>query len=265
MEFRGATVEAALATARAAQGPDVTVLRALRVRRGVRGLLPGPGEVVLRVRVPVQASGVPGAPATRNGDPVDHALRALLARNDHLDVDPAAAAATPSPSRPPSAPVRDFVPESDIVVVETPDGGHGHRALEVAGAELERAPQPPPPAAGPGTRPGTAVEEPRWDVPAMHVAGLPLAVCRRLPDTDPGDHRARVAALAGAIAAVVPSPCPPGPTQAVALSGYGPQGALALIQAGASGVVPDRLHLDDGPVLATAYALALGVLACVPR
>lgn len=325
-EFRAPTVEAALTAARAAHGADVEVLRAQRVRRGVKGLLGGAEEVVLQVAVPPAADppgaptpGAAGRPAAPAGSStaVDDVLRALLARNDELDADPdgrATAGARPTgpapvdvldltdlPTRPPAqAPEPAPAPETLAPPETAPPRGRwrrrGPRSSERPGtAEVETdpeveapgpddrplpalfaqprhplpsgvdGPRPAHPAPGIGTHGTAALGEPAWDVSVLHTVGVPIEVCRRLPGADPGGPAERVSVLAAAIAAVVPTPCAPGPEQAVALSGYGPLGALSLVQAGVAGVTPDRLYLEGGAVRATAHALAKGVLACVPR
>lgn len=70
--FTGATLAGALAAARTAHGPGATVVRALRVRQGVRGLL-GRERYEVHVRLPASppAPGtqpVPGRPSAAAGD-----------------------------------------------------------------------------------------------------------------------------------------------------------------------------------------------------
>jgi hypothetical protein len=108
------------------------------------------------------------------------------------------------------------------------------------------------------------IDEPLWSREALSALGVPEQILEALPEREPRGDLAWVTALAKAIQSLVPGPVQVGPETPVAVDGYGPQGALVILQAGVGGLPPGRLASLDGRVApATPLELALAVRTCV--
>ena len=78
-----------------------------------------------------------------------------------------------------------------------------------------------------------------------------------LPSPAPRDDLGWVVALTAAIEAAVPAPAEPDEQHPVVVSGYGLQGAVAVLDAGSRGLVPGTITHAGRTAPATATELAL--------
>jgi hypothetical protein len=277
--FTGDTLEQAMAYAVAALGPDLSVRRARKVRKGVQGLVGKDRYEVVAIPSPSPAS----------DDAVQSAFDALLEQAEAAEepsprvrrtTRPASPHPAPSvaehtaPARPaPRAPVTR-APRPAPVVEEVP-------TLTRAVARPAVAPPPPPPPP-PARKPrkGTAVVKAPTKAPARTKAsrapvpagwsrqalvdlGLPTTVLRALPAEDPVDDLAWVVALAVAMSAVLPAPAALDAAHPLVVNGYGTEGVLWLLDAAARGLTPGTITVGDRTAAATATELALAVRTAV--
>lgn len=264
--FSGDTLEEAMANAVAALGPELSVRRARKVRKGMQGLMGKDRFEVLALPAP-----------RADGDALEDAFDALLSRAEEAEEErvparrtgesvaeqhphPAplvAAHFTPPPTparstrrRPAPAPATD--PEPDVVPVPVP------RAARSAPEPLLLEPEPERPAPAPRGKRGTG-----WSRTALQRLGVPKSVLQALPQDDPGDDLAWLTAVAAAIATVLPAPQAPGPACPLVVSGHGLAGALAMLKAAADGLVPGTLTTGDRTAPATPLELALVLRSAV--
>ena len=116
-------------------------------------------------------------------------------------------------------------------------------------------------------RPGQPVYDtnPGWSRAALVALGVPAPILEQLRGKRLSGDSAWTAALADAIAAVVPPAAPPGPGSELCVSGHGAASAVKILQAGVNGFTPGLLHLDGREAAASPMELALAVRACLPR
>jgi hypothetical protein len=271
--FEAASVDLALRAARAAHGPDVQVVRALRVVAGVRGLLgQARYQVLVRPPVPVQvvvlpdteaAAPAPAEPVT-GGDPLRSALDDLL--------DAADARERGAEAGPPDIVEEDSgwswaqQQEVDRLLADL-DARVGtaaspHPALEMAAHET------PPPLLPQDDDEWAEVEDAPgsgWDRDELRRLGVPAAVLSRLPVEDPSDDAGWRRALQGAIEAVVPAPSKADAQHPVVVSGHGLLGVVAVLRAAVEdGLTPGTISFDGRRRPANPAAL-VDVLAAVVR
>ena len=252
--FTGDTLEEAMAYAVASLGPDLTVRRARRVRKGVQGL---------RGKESYEVVAVPAPRAAADEDAVGSAFAALLeqaelaedpqpvrrtARPATADAPPVVLASVPVP-RPELEP---FVPVAPPVVDPAPV-----RARRPVPAT--RAPRPAPRrATSAAAAPRRTAETVGWGVVALRELGLPRAVLAALPAKEPRTDMAWVAALTKAFASVLP---PADPTAPVCVSGTGLEGVRGILAAARKGMTPGTITYAGRTAPATAMELALCVRA----
>jgi len=255
--FSGPTVQHALAAARAAHGPGVQVVRAVRRTPGLRGLL-GRVRFEVAVRPPARTvSVVQGAPvpqrATRTPsgpgvDPLRGALDGLLDAAEERE----------------RAVTGELVDDTAWTWAQQNDVG---RLLEELTARSAPARAHPAPAlAVHGELPAEVVPEvgSGWDRDELRRLGVPAAVLSRLPVEDPPDDAGWRRALRAAIAATVPPAGRPGEHTAVVVSGYGLLGAVAVLRAGAEdGATPGTISHAGKRRTATPAALVEVLASCV--
>jgi hypothetical protein len=277
--FTGDTLEQAMAYAVATLGPDLTVRRARRVRKGVQGL---------RGKETYEVVAVP-APRAASGDAVGTAFDALLAQAEEAED-----LAQPQPVRRTTRPAEPDLPP--VVLEAVPELAPVTPAPEAIVFDQEMlAPAPTPTAAKPVAKPVApkplaakpaaprtrttapksarttaparrpAVPAPRrtgsesgWGRTALKQLGLPTAVLAALPAKEPKDDLAWVAALAKAFATVLPEA---DPAAAVCVSGTGLDGVRGILAAGRKGMTPGTITYAGRTAPATAMELALCVRA----
>ena len=284
--FSGPTVDAALRAARAAHGPHVEVVRAMRVLSGVRGLLGQARFSVVVRRPPVTEVTVlpivpdaPARPRPSSGSP-DDVLRGVL--DDLLE---AAEHDERSAAEPEDggwwwaqqgeiehllaelgervAPDAARHPAPGLARHGDDDLAPPHLALE-AGALLDAAEgrsdlalldaQEPEAPVGPG-----------WDREELRRLGVPTEVLSRLPVEDPSDDAGWRRALVEAIGAAVPAPSLPDAQHPVVMSGHGLLGAIAVLRAALEdGATPGTLG-HEGRYRPATPAAFVDVLAASVR
>lgn len=266
--FSGASVESALRAARAAHGPRVEVLRALRVVAGVRGLLgQARYEVVVKRPVPTTVEVLHldrSRDDARGGDPVSSALDDLLDAAEEREAALAGEEDEAGWTWTQQSEVEDLFAElAERLGPDTPR----HPALAVAEHDLlgDDLPQGPPLEA----EDADVVLEPAmgagWDRGELRRLGVPAAVLSRLPVEDPSDDAGWRRALLGALAATVPPPAQADAQHPVVVSGYGLLGAIAVMRAAVEdGATPGTLALDGRHRPATPAAF-VEVLAASAR
>ena len=274
--FEAASVDLALRAAREAHGPDVQVVRALRVVAGVRGLLgQARYQVLVRPPVPVEVTVLPtepvapapaGAAYADGGDPLRSALDELLdaAEERERGGPPDIVEEDTGWSWAQQQEVDRLLADLDARVgAETSP----HPALEMAAHE---APLPAPATlddlqdddewADLDDDPGSG-----WDRDELRRLGVPAAVLSHLPVEDPSDDAGWRRALQGAIAAVVPPPAKADAQHPVVLSGHGLLGVVALLRGAVEeGLTPGTISFDGRRRPANPAAL-VEVLAAVVR
>jgi hypothetical protein len=256
-----------MAYAVASLGPDLTVRRARRVRKGVQGL---------RGKESYEVVAVPAPRAAADEDAVGSAFAALLeqaelaedpqpvrrtARPATADAPPVVLASVPVP-RPELEP---FVPaiEDQVEVAPPPSAAPAPAAAPVRSRTTPRPPRPAPrpiprraAAAAPAAR--RTGETVGWGVVALRELGLPRAVLAALPAKEPRTDMAWVAALTKAFASVLP---PADPTAPVCVSGTGLEGVRGILAAARKGMTPGTITYAGRTAPATATELALAVRA----
>ncbi len=295
--FTGDTLEEAMAYAVATLGPDLTVRRARKVRKGVQGL---------RGKETYEVAAVP-APRASSEDAVEDAFASLLQDAESREeahqpapapvrrtARPSVAAALREPSvpadSPPAAPAA--VPEPDLAVLPVPasaapaPGGRTARSAPARAAVPARRTQGKartstalatlPSTAVAVRRPTTAPVEshravappvapgtPRWGRAELAALGLPRRVLDALPARPPRDDAAWIGALSKAFATVLPPPGAPDETHPVVVNGYGVEGVVGLLKAAAKGMTPGTITVDGRTAPATPTELALVVRAAL--
>lgn len=287
--FTGDSLEQAMAYAVAALGPDLQVRRARKVRKGVAGLTG-------RDKYEVVAA---PADAPAQGDPVDSAFDALLSQaeeaeqpaqphpvrrttrlapeqvprpvTDHdevLALVQARQILTPPTTltvTEPELPVLEpsvFEPPVFELPVEEPV------AVAVAVPAKPKAPvaKPKAPAAKrtPRTKAARVAAAPSgWSRTALVELGVPEEVLAGLPTEDPTDDLAWAAALAAAIAVVLPAPAALSEADPVVVDGHGVTGALGILRAARLGLTPGTITTGHRTVPASAAELALVLRSAV--
>ena len=193
-------------------------------------------------------AGVLGAYCALEADPVDSAFDTLLAQAEQAE-QPTAVRRTTRPT-----------PQPDV-------------AAEPPGGELVAfaTGQPPAPSAKPETAAKKAATKraPRvkttavparpsgWSRAALEQIGVPEDVLRGLPAKEPADDLAWAAALAGAIALVLPAPAILSEVDPVVVDGHGVAGALGILRAATLGLTPGTITIGARTVPASAAELAL--------
>ncbi len=274
--FLGDTLEQAMAFAVAALGPDLTVRRARKIRRGVQGLVGKDRYEV--VAVPGRSTAVPG-------DAVASAFDALLEQaeqqeaprsrrttrppdDDRLpDPHPAPqvaqhdarvellATTEPQPAAVPAARV-----PSDDVPTATPPAATPRTRTAAAGERAAKRPAASPRARAPRR---TAAPSSGWSRRTLAQLGLPPKVLAALPATVPVDDLAWLGALTQALATVLPEPQPLSEAHALVVSGQGLDGVLGIIRAAALGLTPGTITSGGRTAPASPVELALVVRAAV--
>ena len=284
--FVGDTLEEAMAFAVAALGPDLSVRRARKVRRGVQGL-------VGRDRYEVVA--VP--PPSPDRDALESAFEALLSQAEEAEL-PRARRVTTRPH--PSPEVADHEPRyAEPIPVRTTRRPAVYEEPAPARAVAVRPPAPRSPAARrqpastqtPRPRPAptpapsvpmSALPAPRkkasakpaartprvkassgWSRQSLVALGLPPAVLAGLPAAEPGDDLGWVVALAVAMSAVLPAPAALDAEHPLVVNGHGLAGVLGLLDAAGRGLTPGTITVGDRTAAATATELALTVRTAV--
>jgi len=253
--YSGPTVQHALAAARAAHGPGVQVVRAVRRTTGLGGLL---GRVRFEVAVRPAArtvSVVQGAPvperapgAARSADPLRGALDELLDAAEERE----------------RAVTGELVDDTAWTWAQQNDVARLLEELTARSAPVRS--HPAPALAVHEDLPVEAVPDPGsgWDRDELRRVGVPAAVLSRLPVEDPPDDAGWRRALRTAIAATVPAPGRPGEHTAVVVSGYGLLGAVAVLRAGAEdGATPGTISFAGRRGPATPAALVEVLASCV--
>jgi hypothetical protein len=285
--FTGDSLEEAMAYAVATLGPDLTVRRARKVRKGVQGL---------RGKETYEVAAVP-APRV-SGDVVGAAFETLLHEAEALEEHPEAAP-HPTPRvrrtvRPPvAAPPPPALTAEPVVPAPTSPAPVTAAAppAPIATPATEAAPAPPPapavapvaepvavaaPAAVPApepaprravtrpARPAPAPEHVRgWSRAALAALGLPERVLAALPAKDPRDDVAWLGALAKALGTALPAPASADFSHPVVVDGYGVPGVLGLLEAGAKGIAPGTITDHGRTAPATPLELALVIRAAL--
>jgi hypothetical protein len=284
--FTGDSLEEAMAYAVATLGPDLTVRRARKVRKGVQGL---------RGKETYEVAAVPAPRAS--GDVVGAAFETLLHEAEALEEHPEAAP-HPTPRlrrtvRPPVAspppPVLTAEPAASLPAAPAPAPAPVPAAAASAALPEPAAPPaaPPaaamaapaavaPPAAVPAPEPATRRAAPQpahpatvaapadgWSRAALAALGLPERVLAALPTKDPRDDVAWLGALAEALATALPAPATADFSHPVVVDGYGVAGVLGLLEAGAKGIAPGTITDHGRTAPATPLELALVVRAAL--
>ncbi len=280
--FVGDTLEEAMAFAVAALGPDLSVRRARKVRKGVQGL-------VGRDRYEVVA-----VPAPRSEGALESAFEALLSQAEEAETLPdqrrAGSRRTTRPHPAPEVaehqapaaelqiPFQAAVPalEGEPELPAPAPAAKPRIAAPVAAGRVKaqvRAPAVAPPAeAEVAVRPRRAPAKPRakarpiptgWSRQALVELGLPEAVLAGLPADEPGDDLGWVVALAVAMSAVLPAPAALDADHPLVVNGYGLPGVLGLLDAAARGLTPGTITVGTRTAAATATELALAVRTAV--
>jgi hypothetical protein len=247
--FSGDTLEEAMAHAVATLGPDLTVRRARRVRKGVHGLRGKERYEVVAVPPPRSA-----------GDAVGNAFEALLEQAEREED------TTSAPARLAAVPVvLEELPEI-APVIPAPVAQVFDQEL-LAPSALEVTP-PTPPARRPASPRPTAAPASRrtarkgWSRTALTRVGIPGAVLAALPPEDPEDDLGWVSAVTTALTTALPAP---DPAAAVVVNGRGIEGVLGILNATRNGLTPGTITYAGRTAPATALELALAIRAEVLR
>ena len=102
-----------------------------------------------------------------------------------------------------------------------------------------------------------------WSRRALVDLGVPDEVLQGLPAEDPADDLGWAAALAAAIAIVLPAPAALSETDPVVVDGHGVDGALGILRAARLGLTPGTITTGPRTVPASAAELALVVRSAV--
>ena len=247
--FTGDSLEQAMAYAVAALGPDLQVRRARKVRKGVAGLTG---------RDKYEVVAVPGTDVGPT-DAVESAFDALLNQAEQAEV--------PRPVRRTIRPTPEPLP-ADIAHDEI-------RALVQAPPPIEEftdpEPEPAPPAVhkaaerAPRAKVASEAEQTGWSRAALVDLGVPEQVLAGLPEQEPTDDLAWAAALAAAIAVVLPAPATLSETDPVVVNGVGVDGALGILRAAHLGLTPGTITAGGRTAPASAAELALVLRSAVVR
>ncbi len=119
------------------------------------------------------------------------------------------------------------------------------------------SPAHPEPGSAAPRRPAAAGVRRRWSRATLVSVGVPDAVLEQLPPAAPLDDLAWVVALTAAIGAVVPAPAEVDEDHPVVVSGFGLEGAIAVLEAGVRGQHPGTVTHAGRTAPATATELAL--------
>lgn len=285
--FSGDTLDEALASARAAHGPQVRVVRAQRARQGFRGLL-GRERYDVVVRLPeTTVTVLSPEPAPRpepvrrprvrrredDGDPVHSAFADLLAAADESE-----RAAPEEPSwawngeEDVSALLHDLTawskkqlaleagphPAPELVASE----GNTDRADRAHRADRSGAPRREPARAPARPRPPRRSGE--WDRAHLRSLGVPHEILGRLPIEDPETDEEWRTALREAIAAAVPAPSSPDADHPFVVSGHGVPGAVAILRTAVrDGATPGMLTFEGRRRAAGPKVLVEVLASCV--
>ena len=256
--FTGETLEEAMAYAVASLGPDLTVRRARRVRKGVQGL---------RGKETYEVVALPAPRAASPADAVGSAFETLLHQAEQAEeVEPVPVRRTtrPAADAPPVVlasvplPRTELFDQTLLPPIEAP-----RQAPRAA-----RPPAPPAPrqqrvrAAAPRPAPRRTEESSGWSRRALSQLGVPRAVLAELPENDPRSDLAWVRALTRALETAVP---PYDADATVVVSGVGLEGVLGIVAAGRKGLPPGTITYDGRTAPATATELALALRSEVLR
>jgi hypothetical protein len=283
--FEGTTIEAALSAAARSLGEGLTVSEARRVRKGgVLGffarehyeVLAAPGGMNGHANGHSNGAGSPAAPLVApEADVLQDAIRSLVEEVEsreqlHETIDLRPRQATPPPTTAAPTP-ESFVPEQAFT---QPEIDEPVSAVEEEPIDVPSFPVTEEQVAQEAVGAFYDFEEldaaeverlPRWSRKALRDLGIPAVILKTLPERNPRTDIGWTQALERAIARHVPAPAALGDQTPAQVSGYGPDGAIIIIRAGASGLTPGALHIDGRRVPATAGELALAVRACLPR
>ncbi len=256
--FTGDTLEEAMAYAVAALGPDLSVRRARRVRKGVQGL---------RGKERYEVLAVP-APRAAGSDAVGSAFEALLHQAERAEeIDPVPVRRTARPAHADAVPViLEAVPrpraESELFdqTLLAPIAAKPPVAKPIVSTPPPRRPVAARPAAPPAPR--RTPEGSGWSRKGLAALGLPRTILAELPERDPRGDLAWVRALTRALATVVP---PYDEDAAVVASGIGVEGVLGILAAARKGMAPGTITYDGRTAPATATELALAIRSEVLR
>ena len=102
-----------------------------------------------------------------------------------------------------------------------------------------------------------------WSRAALVDLGVPEEVLAGLPADDPSDDLAWAAALAAAIATVLPAPAVLSEADPVVVDGHGVAGALGILRAAKLGLTPGTITTGTRTVPASAAELALVLRSAV--
>lgn len=254
-----------MAYAVATLGPDLTVRRARKVRKGLQGLTGKDRYEVVAIPAPQAA-----APA----DAVNSAFEALLNQAEEVEAAraPAPVRRTTRPATPlAAAAVLEAVPDAVPAVLVEPELLAVHAPPQPPTAPRRKAPAPK---ARPAVRRAPApkaVRVPRtapvvvpgqgWSRSALAGAGLPKAVLAALPARDPRGDLGWITALTKALGTVLPPAATLDAAHPVTVSGHGLAGALGILAAAARGLTPGTITYGERTAPATATELALAVRA----
>jgi hypothetical protein len=287
--FRGRTAEEAVLHAIEALGEDAEVVDARRVRRsGVLGLLAGEHvEVTARPRGGEAAFG--RALDAAMDEPVVLDLRDTVA--EHGVADPPTPPASrlparfgdddlaPLPAPPPGVEARATLTlapppplPAGIAVAANPAviDLRSHARNRARAASLAPPPPPPPQPPLPAAAAPSVVDllarrdtvSVRWGRAELRAIGVPEPVLDHLPRIDPLSDALWTMALETAIWWTLRKHRP---RTNLVVDGYGPEGAMALLEAVVGGHVIRYLHLGDRSVDASPRELAKAVRSCLPR
>jgi hypothetical protein len=300
--FLGDTLEEAMAYAVAALGPDLSVRRARKVRRGMQGLVGKDRYEV--VAIPSPSVSPEGA--------LESAFDALLLQAESAEAPtsttpqrrttrPAAPAPPPTPHPAPSVaehaarlpePVTLTQIAAPVVLEAQPVEALQLVSPAAPAAVLEQAAvvEPVPVVEAPTAvveAPATVVEAPvatkrtaskraprtkkaaapltslGWSRQALIALGLPAPVLDALPHDEPADDLGWVVALAVAMSSVLPAPAALDEEHPLVVNGYGMAGVLGLLDAASRGLTPGTITVGDRTAAATATELALVVRTAV--
>ena len=275
--FTGDSLEQAMAYAVAALGPDLQVRRARKVRKGVAGLAG---------RDKYEVVAVPGTEPVAT-DAVESAFDALLNEAEQAE-DPRPVRRTIRLTPHPAPTVADHDEIVTLVRARQPlEALEPEPVVAVPEPAPEPEPEPEPvlvalPAPAPAPAPvkkaatrtaKTGTKAPvvaeagpsGWSRAALVALGVPPHVLAGLPEQDPTDDLAWAAALAAAIAVVLPSPAALSETDPVVVDGHGVDGALGILRAAQLGMTPGTITAGGRTAPASAAELALVLRAAVVR
>jgi len=263
--FTGDSLEEAMAHAVATLGPDLTVRRARKVRKGLQGLAGKDRYEVVAL-----------TPHADEGDALEGAFSALLQQAEQEEAGRGPRPARTATPEPPLAAAAQPAPRVLRAASAAPAAVPAPRAAVEAAAPP--APEPRPaarparraPRRQPAARTRAAAPAPvpvpqGWSRAALRAAGLPRAVLAALPARDPRSDAAWIAALAKAIASVLPPVATPGREHPVAVDGCGLAGVAGIVRAALKGFPPGTITYDGRTAPATPTELALAVRAELVR